>query len=296
MRFDSAQLSALSSVLRTGAFDLAAAELGVTPSAISQRIKALEDRVGAALVLRGTPCTATAAGQRLAKHAEDVGLLEAALARDLTLPGTAPRTRLRVAVNADSLATWFVQALAPVPDMMFELVIDDQDTSADWLRRGEVSAAVTAASTDAPGCDRMALGAMRYVATASPEFVHRWFANGVQAETLSRAPCLVFNAKDRLQMRWMQAVTGRRLSPPAHLLPSTHAFVDAAAAGLGWGMNPEPLVRRALDRGALVALRADTPLDVPLDWQVSRALSGALAPLTASVRSVARQMLLPPPR
>lgn len=295
MRFDTAQLAALSSVLRTGAFDLAAAELGVTPSAVSQRIKALEDHTGTALILRGSPCTATAAGQRLAKHAEDVGLLEAQLSRDLALPGDTSKTRLRVAVNADSLATWFVQALAPVSDLLFELVIDDQDTSADWLRRGEVSAAVTASDKPAPGCDRIALGAMRYIATASPAFMRTWFRDGVTAGTLARAPCLVYNAKDRLQSRWMQGATGKRLTPPSHLMPSTHAFVDAAIAGMGWGMNPAPLVRAALACGDLVPLRPDTPLDVPLDWQVSRSLSRALEPLTASVKRVARRNLLPTP-
>ena len=292
MQFDPAQLSALSAVLRTGAFDLAAAELHITPSAVSQRIKALEESVGSALVHRGSPCTATPAGQRLAKHAADLELLESQLTRDLSLRGSQAGARVRLAVNADSLATWFVSALSLVPDFLFELVIDDQDHSSDWLARGEVSAAVTATGKPARGCDRHALGALRYIATASPKFVDHWFAGGVTAQSLSRAPCITFNAKDRLQARWMTQATGVRPAPPCHLLPSTHAFIDAAQSGLGWGMNPEPLVRQALQDGTLVALLPDLPLDVPLDWQVSRALSGALAPLTNAVRRVGTAQLL----
>ena len=292
MHFDPAQLAALSAVLRCGAFDQAAVELNVTPSAVSQRIKALEEHVGTALVHRGSPCTPTAAGRRLSKHAGDLGLLEAQLLRDLSLPGQSSGARLRLAVNADSLATWFIEALAPVPDLLFELVIDDQDHSTEWLTRGEVSAAISSTSSAARGCDSFSLGALRYIATASPAFYDTWFRNGVQKETLARAPCLTFNEKDRLQTRWMADVTGARPTPPCHMLPSTHAFIDAAAAGLGWGMNPEPLVRQALKDGTLVALITDAPLDIPLYWQVSRAMSGSIAPLTQAVRRAAKVHLL----
>ena len=161
MQFDPNHLAALSAILRCGSFEQAAAELAVTPSAISQRIKALEEKVGSALILRGSPCTGTEIGARLAKHAEDVGMLETQLSRDLKLDQGQSPMRLRIAVNADSLATWFLPALAAVPDVSFELVIDDQNHSADWLRRGEVSAAVTATGKPVTGCDSLPLGALR---------------------------------------------------------------------------------------------------------------------------------------
>tara|TARA_R110002049_G_scaffold10127_6_gene50581 strand:+ start:51085 stop:51993 length:909 start_codon:yes stop_codon:yes gene_type:complete len=290
---DSAQLAALAAILRLGSFDAAAGALGVTPSAISQRLKALEDRVGATLVNRGQPCTATPIGQRLAKHAEDIALLEAqALAAARPTGGPAPR--LRLAVPADVMATWLIPALAAVPDLMFDLVIDDQDTSDDWLRRGEVSAAVTGQSRAAPGCDIWSLGALRYCATASPDFVTRCFEQGVTAASLACAPMLVFDAKDQLQHRWMMQKTGQRLGPPTHHLPSSHGFVTAACVGLGWGMNPEMLVAQDLTAGRLVALDAEMPLDVPLYWQVTRIMAPALAPLTAAIRHAATSALVPP--
>lgn len=288
--FDPAHLTALAAVLATGSFDRAAARLGVTPSAISQRIRALEDRAGAALVVRGQPARATATGARLARHAEDMRLLEQTLAADLGLAPQA-RPRIRIAVNADSLATWFLAALADLPDMLFDLEIDDQDHSADWLRRGEVVAAVTSGGADLPGTDRIHLGGLRYVATASPTFAAHWFPQGVSAATLARAPALEFNRKDRLQQIWAERVAGQKVELECHRIASSTAFVEAAERGLGWGLNPEPLVRDALAAGRLIALVPDRPLDLPLDWQIVRLPGAALATLTRAVRKAAKASL-----
>jgi LysR family transcriptional regulator, chromosome initiation inhibitor len=292
MQFNPHHLAALASVLRRGSFELAASDLAVTPSAISQRIKALEDQVGAALILRTTPCAGTEAGLRLAKHAEDVGLLEAQLSRDLALQDPRGEVRLRIAVNADSLATWFVAAMADVPDVLFDLVIDDQDHSADWLRRGEVSAAITSGGKPVTGCDSIALGSLRYIATANPDFKQRWFGDGVTAAALANAPCLTFNAKDALQRNWIYEQFEQRISPPTHFLPSSQTFVDATRAGLGWGMNPEHLIRGPLRNARLVALLPNAPLDVPLTWQVSRIMAPSLKPVTQAVQKAARKVLI----
>lgn len=294
MLLDPLHLSALSAILRHGSFDAAAAELAVTPSAISQRIRALEDRIGATLIHRGTPCTGTPAGLRIARYAEDVGLLEAQLVRELTLEQGPRSARVRIAVPADSLATWFVDAMAQVPDMLFDLVIDDQDHSADWLRRGEVSAAVTVGGQTVTGCDAIPLGVLRYLPTASPEFINTWFRDKVTEAELGKAPCLVFNQKDGLQRAWIVQHTGKRLSPPSHFLPSSHGFVDAAIAGLGWGMNPAALVREVLKQGLLRPIVPDAPLDVALSWQVGRVLAPALKPLTQAVKRASERILLPP--
>ncbi|MBO9477313.1 LysR family transcriptional regulator ArgP [Shimia sp. R11_0] len=290
MQIDYAHLAALAAILRTGSFDAAAQDLGVTQSAISQRLKALEERIGMPLVLRGSPCVGTETGRRLAAHLDQVGLLEGALARDLA--ALSPRSaRLRIAVTADSLATFFLKAVAQVPDLLVDLVVDDQDFSADWLRRGEVVAAVTAHEAPIAGCDSLPLGAMRYIASASPAFVKQHFANGVTPEAISKAPVLIFSSKDRLQHQWVQQTLGVTPTPPSHHLPSAPGFVDASLLGLGWGMNPEPLVRPHLNSGALVPLQPGTPFDTPLFWQSSRLLAPALAPLSKALQQIARQHL-----
>lgn len=290
---DYAHLSALAAVVRTGSFERAAQHLNVTPSAVSQRIKLLEERFGTVLVIRGQPCTATDVGRRLCQHVGQVALLETALRR--SLPGLEAESQpatLRIAVNADSLATWFIPAMARTEGYLFDLVLDDQDHSSEWLRRGEVVAAVTGHGTPIQGCDCIPLGALRYVATASPGYRARWFADGFDETAAARAPCLIFNQKDRLQTEWLRQVLGADIHPPLHWLPSSQAFVDAALAGIGWGMNPEVLVSDHLRSGRLVALRPDRPLDVRLFWQQSRIVSPVLGDVTRAVVDQARSMLL----
>jgi LysR family transcriptional regulator (chromosome initiation inhibitor) len=277
-------LAALAAVHRRGSFDLAAASLGLTPSAVSQRIKGLEERMGTLLIRRGQPCMATDAGLRLIRHLDEVMLLEQALA--LPRPGAGMAT-VRIAVNADSLATWVIPALAVVEGMLFDLVIDDQDHSQDWLRRGEVAAAITGHPGPLQGCDTVPLGALRYHATASPGFVARWLPDGPTVQALEQAPALTFSDKDRLQADWLRAVTGRRFAFPTHRMASSQGFVDAALAGLGWGMNPAPLVAGHLAAGRLVDLAPALPLDVPLYWQFTRLSAPALAPLTRAIRAAA---------
>lgn len=280
-------LAALAEVIRRGSFDAAAAALGVTPSAISQRIRVLEDRLGRVLIDRGPPLRPTPEGLRLAAHLDQVRLLESGLT---DTPADQPV--LRLAINADSLATWVMPALAAAPGLV-DLTIDDQDHALGWLKEGTVVAAITSDSRPVPGCDSLRLGAMRYRATASPDFFSQHFAGGVTAESLAKAPSLCFNSKDALQNRWAQALTGQRPTLPMHRIPVSQAFADAARLGLGWGMNPELLVRRDLAEGRLVDLAPDLPLDVPLFWQFSRMTGAILAPLTNAIRKAARAALLP---
>ncbi len=291
---DYTQLATLAAILRSGSFEGAAAELGLTQSAVSQRLKALEERIGAQLVHRAQPCSGTDAGRRLAVHADNVALLEHALDDDLRALSPRPQTRIRVAVNADSLATWFVNAMAMLPDHLFDLVVDDQDFSADWLRRGEVMAAVTALESPAPGCDCRPLGTLEYTATSSPSYMARHFPDRITPEAMARAPMLLFDQKDHLQKHWMKRYLGKVFTPPHHGLPSSTAFVEASLHGLGWGMNPTALVKDHLRAGTLVPLLPNAPYETPLFWQTPRLLGTALAPITQAVRKAARDVLAPP--
>lgn len=295
---DYAALAALAAVVREGSFERAARALHVTPSAVSQRIRLLEERIGCALVQRGQPCRATETGRRLCQHVDQVRLLE----QDLhgTLPALAPdgpaRVPLPVAVNADSLATWFAPALAAFAadaPVLVDLAVDDQDHTAEWLRSGAVLAAVTSSATPAAGCNSQPLGAMRYLAVASPAFMARHFAAGVGAGSLARAPSLMFNTKDELQARWVRRRCHRHVVLPRHRLPSPQAFVTAALAGMGWGLQPHALIEAHLAAGRLVELVPGTPLDVPLHWQTARAASTLLDGFSRAVTAAARAALQP---
>lgn len=294
MSLDSAQLSAFATVIDEGSFERAAAVLHVTRSAVSQRVKLLEERVGQVLVRRATPCTPTDAGQALYRHAREVALSEADALTAIG-GGQQTSTRLAIGVNADSLATWFPHAMAQAAEgqnITFDIHVEDQDHSANLLREGRVMAAVTADPQPVQGCKVLPLGTLRYRALASPAFMQRHFAQGVTAAALATAPMLVFNRKDALQARFAARITRRTLAPPVHWVPEAHAFVMATRAGLGWGMTPDPMVQGDLRAGTLVELIAGNPVDVPLYWQYWRLNVQALQHMTEAVQQAAALTLL----
>ncbi|MCC1482269.1 ArgP/LysG family DNA-binding transcriptional regulator [Roseibaca sp. Y0-43] len=283
-------LRSFAMVCETGSFELAAARVGVTPPAISQRMRALSDAVGGALFSRLSPAVPTALGRRLLRHAQDSALLEASLMAEIGLAHD-PRP-IRIAINADSLETWAIPALAAVEGFVFDVVIEDQDHASTLLRRGEVSMAITASGDPVPGCDVRPLGALRYRAVATPGFKARWFKDGLTPDSLARAPLIRFNAKDALQSRWALHVTGQAVAlPSAHCIAATAPFQQAICAGLGWGLNPEPLLGPDLQAGRLVELAPDVPLDTALDLQVARHLAQAARPVADALRAAARRVL-----
>ena len=289
---DYSSLFALAAVVKEGSFERAARALHVTPSAVSQRIRLLEERLGCALVIRGQPCEATETGRRLCQHIDRVSLLEHELQADMPWFLQEERTRISVpiAVNADSLATWFMQAAVTFGKgdvALLQIAVDDEGHTAQWLRSGQVLAAVTATEAPAAGCNCLPLGAMRYVAAASPAFLARHFPQGIDTASLALAPSLMFNAKDELQQRWVEQYFGTTVPMPRHTLPSSQAFVAAALGGLGWAMHPHALVREHLNSGALVKLKEDSELHVPLYWQHARMASSLIQNLTRAVVAAA---------
>lgn len=290
------QLAAFAAVLEEGSFDAAAHRLSVTPSAISQRIKALEDRLGQVLVVRQTPCRPTPAGEQLLRRVRPMQALEAEALSDF-LPEeqvAASARSISVAVNDDSLETWFIAGLARLHTQygyLFDVRVDDQDHTLDLLRDGSVLGAVTAEAAPLQGCNVYPLGTMRYRAIASPEFAKNFFASGVDAAAFARAPMIVFNRKDELQWRFVRRITRARLTPPVHYLPTSSGFVEAAACGLGWCLAPESLIVPALQAKRIVTLDRQHWLDVPLYWQHAAVRSSTLQRISQVLREAAAHAL-----
>ncbi len=296
---DYSALRVVLAVVQTGSFERAASTLNVTPSAVSQRVKQLEERLGVILIERGNPCTATEKGEWLCRHMENVGMLEGELFEHLPalVDPNEPRQRvtLQIATNADSLGTWFVEAMsnfAKSSPYLLNIAVDDQDHTAEWLQRGRVIAAVTSLEKPVSGCRRFSLGALRYHATASPEFVARHFVQGVTPKAIANAPALTFNQKDQLQSNWVRRTLGYDLNHPTHWLPSPQSFIEASLSGMGWGMNPIQLTREHILSGRLVELVPDTPLDIALYWQINRLAADRLSELTREVINVAKRHLV----
>jgi LysR family transcriptional regulator (chromosome initiation inhibitor) len=292
MPLDPVQLATFQAVVEHGSFDAAARALHVTPSAVSQRIKALEQTVGQVLVRRTRPCRPTTAGRPLVRLGAQLALLEQEALDAARGALTGPdRVRVAVVVNADSLAGWFLPVLAAVPEVLFELHTDDEAHSAELLRDGTVTAAVTTERTAVQGCHVQRLGAMRYLAVVAPAGHTAWFAGRDPAAALATAPMIRFDHKDGLQHRFARTVTGRDVDPPTHFVPASASFTEAIRLGLGWGLLPEQVAADDLAAGRLVRLAGDHHLDVPLYWQYWRMRSTALAALTDAVRAAAATAL-----
>ncbi|CAN5143194.1 ArgP/LysG family DNA-binding transcriptional regulator [soil metagenome] len=284
-RLGADQLAALAAVVQYGSFDAAAEKLHVTPSAVSQRIKALEQRVGQVLVVREKPCRVTAAGIPLLRLAAQTALLESeALAE--TAGGSTEHTRAAIAVNADSMSTWFSAVLGRLPGVLLDLRIEDQDHSARLLREGAVMGAVTAERAPVAGCRVRSLGVMRYLPVASPEFVRRFLPDGFTGSAATQAPSLAWNRDDALQDMLLRKAFRREIVRPVHYVPTAEGFGAAVRAAVGWGMYPEQLAAPALADGSFVRL-ADIHLDVPLYWQCWKLDSTTVAAITDVVQSAA---------
>ncbi|GAB3229043.1 LysR family transcriptional regulator ArgP [Mycolicibacterium hippocampi] len=277
---DAGQLSALSAVVEFGSFDAAAEYLHVTPSAISQRIKALEQRVGQVLVLREKPCIATSAGIPLLRLAAQTALLESEALAEMS-GGSAQHPRIALAVNADSMATWFTEVFARLPDVLFDVRIEDQDHSARLLREGVVMGAVTTERAPVSGCRVQALGVMRYLPVATREYVKRYLPQGFTAEAVAAAPSLAWNRDDALQDQLVRKALRKFVRRPVHYVPTAEGFGAAVRAGLGWGMYPEQLIDRSF-----VPITGQH-LDVPLYWQCWKLDSSTVAQVTEAVRAAA---------
>jgi LysR family transcriptional regulator (chromosome initiation inhibitor) len=288
VHLDGQQLAAFAAVIEHGSFDAAATRLHVTPSAISQRIKALEQRVGQVLVVREKPCSATAAGVPLLRLAAQTALLEADALAEMGGEGSLPRIAL--AVNADSMATWFTGVFEEIDSVLFDIRIEDQDHSARLLREGVVMGAVTTERTPVPGCRVQPLGVMRYVPVASTPYMARQLPDGFTARAAAEAPSLAWNRDDALQDMLVRKVFRRDIARPQHFVPTAEGFGAAVRAGLGWGMFPENLAAPHLTEGSFVGV-LDVHLDVPLYWQCWKLDSPIVGRITDAVRSAAARGL-----
>jgi LysR family transcriptional regulator (chromosome initiation inhibitor) len=288
------QLRALAAVVDHETFEAAAGELRLTPSAVSQRIKALERSVGSVLVRRLKPVRPTPAGERLLRSARQLLLLadEAVLTlrgsaegsaetNDDGPAGRAERLRVPIVANADSIATWLPPALREIAlggRIALELLRDDEHATADLLRSGDAVAAVTADPRPVQGCTVRPLGTMVYRAKASRDYAERWFPDGPTPGALAVAPVMQYDRKDSHQLA-MLARVAPDATPPQHFIPDSVQYVEAVRDGLGWGMVPD----QQDPEGALVELDPDWDEPLRLYWQVWTLDSPGLDEVTAAV-------------
>lgn len=292
MEWDLPQLRALAAIVDHGTLDAAARALHVTPSAVSQRLKALERSVGAVLLKRTRPAEPTDAGRPVLLLARQMETLasdaDAALSTSADL-----MPEVRLAVNADSLATWVMPALASVATTIrVTFLREDEGHTADLLRDGTAMAAVTSEQAPVQGCTVELLGAMRYRPVASEAFAARWFDGGVTPEALRHAPVVVFDDRDRLQIDRLAEAGIAWGRTPWHTVPASTQFSEAVRLGYGWGMLPD-LEGRSWDGVDLSEVPGSCMgiHDVRLSWQQWSLRTPSLDAVATALREGAARSL-----
>lgn len=297
MDFDYDSLVVLAAVVRTGSFETAAKSLDVTQSAVSQRIKQLEEKVGSILILRGRPCAATEEGLLLCQHVEQVTLLRHELGEQLAARGESIGTTavsLRIAVNSDSLATWFPKVIDQAADelnLRLEVIPDDQEFTEERLRSGDALAVVTSSEKQVPGCRIFPLGSMDYMAVASTSYAEKHLQNQVNLSTLSSSPSIRFDRKDTLPQQWMMLAFGDTAKLSSHYVPSYEGHLICCSMGIGWAMMPTETVMPLVESGELVEVVPEIRVPTPLFWQSRSQSSSILRRLSEVVLEVALMRL-----
>jgi LysR family transcriptional regulator (chromosome initiation inhibitor) len=297
MQIDPRRSAAFIAAVDTGSLEAAAAQLSLSPSAVSQRISALEQDFGTPLLVRSRPCRPTGPGTRLLQYLRRSTLLETEFLAEMGMDDGLGR--VAIAVNNDTLATWLLPVLAPIlarEELLVEFVLDNQGHTFALLEQGRVVACVAGEATPMRGCTVSPLGLMRYRMVASTAFAAQWFANGFDRETARRAPVVVFDRKDSLQSAFLLKHFGLpEGSYPFHYVPASDPFVDAIRIGMGYGMLPMEQCGAMLGDGTLVDLAPSLYVDVPLYWHAWRIQPPRLERMGAALIKAARAVLLPLP-
>ncbi|MFC0252276.1 LysR family transcriptional regulator ArgP [Massilia consociata] len=297
MKIDPRRSAAFIAAVDTGSLELAAAQLALSPSAVSQRIAALEQDFGTPLLVRSRPCRPTGPGTRLLQYLRRSTLLESEFLAEMGMD--AGPARVALAVNNDTLATWLLPVLAPILQeeaLLVEFVLDNQGHTFSLLEQGRVVACISGEATPMHGCTASALGAMRYRMVAAQDFARQWFADGFHRETARRAPVVVFDRKDSLQSAFLLKHFGLPEGAyPFHYVPASDPFAQAIRFGMGYGLLPLEQCEAMLADGSMVDLAPHLHVDVPLYWHAWRIQPPRLERMGAALLKAARAVLLPLP-
>ena len=252
-------VEAFLSVARHRSFRKAAGELGVTPSAISQAVRALEERVGAVLFIRTTRSVGlTEAGERFltrAKPAFEDLVAASALAREL---GQRPAGLLRLTVPPavvpillEPLIASFCQAF---PEIEVEIAANEElvDIAAEGfdagIRLGQFIAADMVAVRLTPSFPLVVVG--------SPEYLRRR-GRPERIDDLRQHACIRMRRSNGSIAPW-SFVSGKE---PIEAVVSGPLMLGAAIEDMGLAQVPEPIAAGPVKAGKLVrVLEAFAPM------------------------------------
>ncbi|TMM47486.1 ArgP/LysG family DNA-binding transcriptional regulator [Colwellia ponticola] len=268
--FDYKLLAALAEVIELQSFELAAQKLFISQSAVSQRIKALEEHVGQPVLIRNQPIVATIAGEQLLSHFKKVKQLEHELVPLLSPDTPIKPMKVALAVNADSIATWFIDAITPVLKnylVELNLIIEHEERTLDKLRSGQAIGAVSVIEKPLKGYRSFKLGEMQYCLVASKGFAQKYFPDGVSRRSLKMAPAISYDHKDDMHVRYIAKHFNLAASEYyCHSVRSSEAFVELVKQGVAYCLLPKLQIEQELKTGQLISLCPDKDLVETLYW------------------------------
>lgn len=293
---DTKHLQALAAVITEQSFEKAARALFLTQSAVSQRIRQLEEHIGQMLVVRSAPVKPTPAGMAVLRHFRQLSVLEESLFEELAPGRNSGPTTMTLAVNADSLDNWFLSSIPEIlekENVLLDLVVDDQSVTHAYLRSGEVQGAITSTPANFQGLLTHDLGDMEYLCVATPGFRMRHCPQGFTRQAADSAPIVMFNHKDALQHEFLRQHFGEEITPPAHVMPSNISFQNLILQGGAYGMVSRILAEPYLRQGELVDLTPNETLRVPHFYQCWSLQSSLSRRIAGIIVRTARANLLP---
>lgn len=289
-------LEALAIVVQEGGFDKAAQRLNLTQSAVSQRIKQLEEQTGQVVIARTTPPRATKTGQQMVKHYLQIKQLEEDLFGSIIPSDNRDFISLAIGTNRDCLATWLQQALQDFlkrHKVVLEFRAADQEQTHQLMKDGEVIGCISVKSQAMQGCKLEFLGKMEYWMVATPEFISHWLPTGITEASVAAAPLILFDRKDEMHLKFFRQILERIPSQiPVHYVPSTRTYASFIANGLAYGLLPEQECRPLVASQQLVRLYPENPVSIELYWHCWNLRSKLLEEFSKHLVSKAKKLLI----
>ncbi|CAG8999248.1 MAG: HTH-type transcriptional regulator ArgP [Candidatus Celerinatantimonas neptuna] len=294
MQMDYKLLRALDAVVVSQSFDRAASLLSITQSAVSQRIRQLEQHWGEPLLVRAQPLQLTALGQQLIGHYRRVSQLEQQLQEQLE-PDSKKPMPFPLAVNADSLAIWLLDALSKplrLGDIELHLTVENEAQTWQRMQSGEVLGCITNREKPVSGAVSIPLGVLTYLCVASPAFIKRYFdEERISIQQLRQAPAIAFDQRDDMHFQFIESLFGLKPGEyPCHTVRSSETFVSMTESGYAYCMIARQQVPIQLEQGRLINLFPEHSIRVPLYWHywlfsgsIMEQLSGMIVQYSQSI-------------
>lgn len=284
---DSKLLHTLATVIECQGFEKAAIQLGVTQSAVSQRIKQLEESLGQTLLVRSQPLEVTKIGRKLQQHFRQLSLLEEELMTHVRPASeTAVHRSLLLACEPDSLASWLLPALqARMPRQGVHFLISTLPQALDdQILEPRLCGWISNDGESLHGSEPVALGDMHYTLVCTRQFWQQHLSQ-TDSTDFGNLPAVILHGRPQRHQAFLRQWAGHEGSYPHSSAPTPESMLTLIRAGGGYGLLPAEFLARH-DQHDLHC--QETPLKEPLFWHHWR-IEPTLARQLGEVLLAARQ-------